>query len=190
MKETKPNKEEKELKEEVVEEKEVVETAETTEIVAEKDEVVDSIVEPVKEESPAETTADGETTMEEVESVKTEEETTKLEDKEVETIEEPKKLETKTFEMKETKHRFDPDDKVFVSDFRNMRDDKGYTKIANQFRFAPLEGEIERVVITKVGDTKIIQYKLKNKAGSLYDEEDVCATVEEAEELCKEKNRG
>lgn len=112
-----------------------------------------------------------------------------LEDKEIAHIEEPKKLKAKPRDMKETKHRFDPGDPVFVADFRNIRDNAGYTKIENQFRFAPLQGEIERVIITRESGVKVVQYKLKNKAGSLYDEEDVCATLDEAETICKEKNR-
>lgn len=83
-----------------------------------------------------------------------------------------------------TVHKFAPNEKVFVADFCQNRDTQGYTKIVNSFRFSPKAGEIERVIITDK-----VQYKLKNRAGSLFDEEDVCHTEEEAEKLCEIKNR-
>lgn len=203
MKETKQEKDkldeldlsvvEGQLNTEEVKEEDVVETTENG---SETNETENKGVEPAEEESVEEDNSEPNSTNleqeneEKQEKVEEKTEETKLEDKEIEKIEEPEKIKPKTYECKETKHRFDPADKVFVADFRNVRDDKGYVKIQNQYRFAPLEGEIEKVIITRESDEKIVQYKLKNKAGSLYDEEDVCATYEEAEELCKEKNRG
>ena len=88
-----------------------------------------------------------------------------------------------------TEHKFDPDEAVFVAEFKNNRDNVGYTKIENQYRFTPLKAVIERVIITMESGSKVVRYKLKGKAGSLYDEEDVCRTEEEAKLLCEEKNK-
>jgi len=92
-------------------------------------------------------------------------------------------------EFKTTKHKFDPEDSVWVADFRNVRDNAGYTKIENQYRFAPIEAVVEKVIITMESGIKTIHYKLKNKAGSMYDEEDVCLTYEEAIKICEERNK-
>lgn len=92
-------------------------------------------------------------------------------------------------ELKVTNHRFDPEDKVWVAEFRNVRDNAGFTKIENQFRFAPLEAVIEKVIITMESGVKTVRYKLKNKAGSMYDEEDVCVTYDEVVELCDARNK-
>lgn len=86
-----------------------------------------------------------------------------------------------------TGHKFAPNEKVYVAEFCKVRDTQGFTKLVNSFRFYPQEGIIERVILT---ETPIkVQYKLKNKAGSLFDEEDVCHTIEEAQKLCEYKNR-
>lgn len=86
-----------------------------------------------------------------------------------------------------TEHKFAPNDKVFVAEFGQKRDSEGYTKLINSYKFYPRQGEIERVILTE--DPIKVQYKLKNRAGSLFDEEDVCHTEEEAERLCEIKNR-
>lgn len=92
-------------------------------------------------------------------------------------------------EMKTTNHKFDPEDKVWVSEFKNIRDNAGFTKIENQFRFAPTEAEIEKVIITVESGVKVVRYKLKGKTGSMFDEEDVCLTYEEAVQLCNSRNK-
>ena len=83
-----------------------------------------------------------------------------------------------------TLHRYAVGEKVWVASFEKNRDSNGYTRIVNSFRFTPVEGEIERIVITDK-----VRYKLKNKAGSNYDEEDVCDSYEDAMELCNFKNK-
>lgn len=82
-----------------------------------------------------------------------------------------------------TKHNFAAGEEVYVAEFRQVRDSNGYTMVVNNFRFVPMKGEIERVILTDK-----VQYKLKGKAGSLYDEEDVCFTEKEAQTLCDKKN--
>lgn len=91
--------------------------------------------------------------------------------------------------IKTTKHRYDPCEQVYVAEFRNVRENKGYTKIENQYKFVPTEEKIEKVIITIESGSKVIRYKMKNKAGSLFDEEDVCATYKDAVKLCDERNK-
>ena len=88
-----------------------------------------------------------------------------------------------------TEHKFDPEETVYVAEFKNNRDNVGYTKIENQYRFTPIKAVIERVIITIESGVKVVRYKIRGKAGSLYDEEDVCRTEEEAVLLCEEKNK-
>ena len=104
-----------------------------------------------------------------------------------EAIEEVEKRPVRKNEAKEpyvTLHRYAVGEKVWVASFEKNRDSNGYTRIVNSFRFTPVEGEIERIVITDK-----VRYKLKNKAGSNYDEEDVCDSYEDAMELCNFKNK-
>ena len=88
-----------------------------------------------------------------------------------------------------TEHRYDPEEEVFVAEFKQNRDSTGFTKIENQFRFTPVKAIIERVVITIESGKKVVRYKIRGKAASLFDEEDVCRTEEEARLLCEEKNK-
>lgn len=147
-------------------------------------------------------------TEEKVEDVKVEE--TKVEDKKTEEKEEKKtqpsaKTETKKEEPKKeekkpevvkaeeikdgrhgvltTKHNFAPGDKVWVAGFEKNRDTAGFTRLVNSFRFIPVAGEIEKIMITDK-----VRYKFKNVAGSNYDEEDIRWTEKEAKELCDKKN--
>lgn len=83
-----------------------------------------------------------------------------------------------------TEHKFAMGDRVWVCDFSNKRGNGKFSQVVNEYQFNPKEGEIERVIITDR-----IQYKLKNKSGSLYDEEDVCYTEKQAMKLCDKKNR-
>lgn len=89
----------------------------------------------------------------------------------------------------QTAHNFEPDDVVYVAEFKNVRETMGYTRLENQFKFVPVSGEIEKIFITKESGVKCVRYKLKNKAGSMFDEEDVCSTIDECIELCDLKNR-
>lgn len=91
--------------------------------------------------------------------------------------------------MKTTKHRYDPGETVYVAEFKNVRENVGYTKIENQYKFVPTEEQIEKVIITVESGVKVIRYKMKNKAGSLFDEEDVCNTMEDAAKLCEIRNK-
>ena len=91
------------------------------------------------------------------------------------------------YKTHKTEHKFAPNDKVYVAEFGQKRDSEGFTKLVNSYKFYPRAGEIERVILTE--DPIKVQYKLKNRAGSLFDEEDVCHTEEEAQRLCEYKNR-
>ena len=82
-----------------------------------------------------------------------------------------------------TKHNFATGEEVYVAEFTQVRDSDGFTMVINNYRFVPTKGVIDKVIITDK-----VQYKLKGKAGSLYDEEDVCYDIEEAEKLCRNKN--
>lgn len=86
-----------------------------------------------------------------------------------------------------TEHLFAPNDRVFVAEFGQKRESDGFSKLINSYKFYPREGEIERVILTE--NPIKVQYKLKNRAGSLFDEEDVCFTEEDAQKLCDLKNR-
>lgn len=86
-----------------------------------------------------------------------------------------------------TEHLFAPNDHVFVAEFGQKRESDGFSKLINSYKFYPREGEIERVILTE--NPIKVQYKLKNRAGSLFDEEDVCFTEEDAQKLCDLKNR-
>lgn len=91
------------------------------------------------------------------------------------------------YKTHKTEHKFAPNEKVYVAEFGQKRDSEGFTKLVNSYKFYPRAGEIERVILTE--DPIKVQYKLKNRAGSLFDEEDVCHTEEEAQRLCEYKNR-
>lgn len=105
----------------------------------------------------------------------------KVEEQPVET-QDDKKQEV-THEINITKHKFKMNDNVWVPEFSNTRRSGDFAQVVNSFQFNPRNGDVERVMITDK-----IQYKIKGKAGSLYDEEDVCWTEEEVKALCDKKN--
>ena len=105
-------------------------------------------------------------------------------------VEEKNKVNTVASSNKHrTEHRFDPEEEVFVAEYRQNRDSQGYTKIENQFRFTPLKAVVDRVIITSESGKKTVRYKMRGKAASLFDEDDVCKTEEEAIKLCEERNK-
>lgn len=126
---------------------------------------------------------DGELAKELSNGVETKEEVNTHAEEELYTIE----LEKDPSKQYTTEHKFAPNDHVFVAEFGQKRDSEGFTRLVNSYKFYPREGEIERVILTE--HPIKVQYKLKNRAGSLFDEEDVCYTEEDAKRLCEYKNR-
>lgn len=174
----------KELEDEIVENK-VVENQE----VENNDVVVDS-VDTQSDSDIVVATEIVETIPEEVEEVKVEQDIQKEvneEEPKAQTKEKKEKKEKKdVVEKKEphiTLHNYTVGDEVWVASFEKSRDSSGYTRIVNSYRFMPVKGVVERIVITDK-----VRYKLVHKAGSNYDEEDVCSTYEEALALSNKKN--
>lgn len=149
----------------------------------------------VAEESPAEAAEEPETASEEssendpvedvapAEEVEEEAQEELLEEEDNSDNEDIKELGEEHHGILTTQHKYAPGDKVWVAKFTQERDSKGFSQLINSFRFSPMQGEIEKIMITDK-----VRYKLKNVAGSNIDEEDVCWTQQECVELCKKKN--